>query len=229
MGIARDKYPEKGQKPIKSGLPVKKAGREYPYLYGQGRAFAGRLSLSYGLLPQYMGRTFLTGKSRSWKREAVERIVEKTWQQAQEKGSRQLILTPELGGSPDQIPPELLAVCLYRFRPFDKLGISLPEDGGEYGMEQALELITPYLPRMRQVALVGGDGPVAEKLERFLYEEFGIIMTKSKRIPSGYLFLDLGGEEQEADRAFFSGNSGRISRGEALKFLDTTVKNGYNT
>ncbi len=55
-------------------------------------------------------------------------------------------MTPEFGGTLTRIPLELLAVCLYRRRPFDRLCISLPGDAGEYDLEQALELMTPYLP-----------------------------------------------------------------------------------
>lgn len=68
MGIASGQYPEKGYDLKKLGLPVRKIGREYPYLLGKERARAGRLQIYYVLLPEYSGKTFLGEDPRDGKR-----------------------------------------------------------------------------------------------------------------------------------------------------------------
>ncbi len=257
-GILYGQYSETGKKLATTGLAVKKLGREFPYLLGKGRGAAGRMLIYYALLPQYTKKARLSGKSVGWKRDTAIKILEKAEQKAAvEWGCREQIMTPEFGGTLTRIPLELLAVCLYRRRPFDRLCISLPGDAGEYDLEQALELMTPYLPRMRQVVLAGRESPMAERLETYLYEEFGIVLMREAKAPRGLPWIDLrdeedslGGDIGEAaggtDRKSgegsgtggksgrgadpgSNGNSRRISRMEALKFLDTAVKNGYNT
>ncbi|MCM1136841.1 MAG: hypothetical protein NC400_14865 [Clostridium sp.] len=230
MGIAYDCCIEKGKKFAKTGLPVKKLGREFPYLLGSGRAGAGRLLVYHALLPEYRGKSFLTGKPQKWKGDTLRQIVEKTGQRAAaERGCRAQVLAPELGGSPIQIPPELLAVCLYRCRPFDRLAFSLAEEGGEYGLEQLLELAGPYLPRVRQVMLIGEESPLSEQMEDYLYGEFGIIMTRGQKAPADFVWLDFAEKEGVEKGTDFSEKSRKINRKNAWKFLDTTVKNGYNT
>lgn len=257
-GILYGQYSETGKKLATTGLAVKKLGREFPYLLGKGRGAAGRMLIYYALLPQYSKKARLSGKSVGWKRDTAIKILEKAEQKAAvEWGCREQIMTPEFGGTLTRIPLELLAVCLYHRRPFDRLCISLPGDAGEYDLEQALELMTPYLPRMRQVVLAGRESPMAERLETYLYEEFGIVLMREAKAPRGLPWIDLrdeedslGGDIGEAaggtDRKSgegsgaggksgrgadpgSNGNSRRISRMEALKFLDTAVKNGYNT
>ena len=157
-GILYGQYSETGKKLATTGLAVKKLGREFPYLLGKGRGAAGRMLIYYALLPQYSKKARLSGKSVGWKRDTAIKILEKAEQKAAvEWGCREQIMTPEFGGTLTRIPLELLAVCLYRRRPFDRLCISLPGDAGEYDLEQALELMTPYLPRMRQVVLAGRE------------------------------------------------------------------------
>ena len=283
-GILYGQYSETGKKLASTGLSVKKLGREFPYLLGKGRGAAGRMLIYYALLPQYSKKARLSGKPVGWKRDTAIKILERAEQRAAvEWGCREQMMAPELGGTLTRIPLELLAVCLYRQRPFDRLCLSLPEDAGEYDLEQALELMTPYLPRMRQVVLAGGESPMAERLETYLYEEFGIILMREAKTPRGLPWVDLreeedslGGDIGEAAGGAAgkpgagsgagvpgkpggsfgrgangksgagstagaggksgggadpggNGNSRRISRMEALKFLDTVVKNGYNT
>ena len=210
----------------------------------------------YALLPQYSKKARFSGKPVGWKRDTAIKMLERAEQRAAvEWGCREQIMAPEFEGTLARIPLELLAVCLYRRRPFDRLCISLPGDAGEYDLEQALELMTPYLPRMRQVVLAGGESPMAERLETYLYEEFGIILMREAKAPRGLPWVDLRDEEDSLEGDIgetaggagggsgagaggksgrgagpgSNGNSGRISRMEALKFLDTAVKNGYNT
>lgn len=230
-GVLYGQYPETGKKLAGTGLCVRKLGREFPYLLGRGRRAAGRMLIYYALLPEYSKKALFTGKPRGWKKDTAIKLLEKAEQKAAvEYGCREQLFAPELGGILTQIPLELLAVCLYRLRPFDRLCISLPEDAGAYDLEQALELMTPYLPRMRQVILVGGENSVTEELETCLYEEFGIILTKEEKANAKLPGLDLRREEETEEKRFFSPEKSLwVSRGEALKFLDTIVKNGYNT
>lgn len=230
-GILYGQYPETGKKLVSTGLSIKKLGREFPYLLGRGREAAGRMLIYYALLPEYSKKKPFTGKPRRWKKETAVKILEGAEQKAAvEYGCREQILSPGFGGTIAQPPLELLAVCLYRMRPFDRLCLSLPEDAGEYELEQAMELMEPYLPRMREVMLVGEDGSASEKLEKHLYEEFGMILTKQEKPSSKCPWLDLREENgEEIKRKDFQRDSRQISREEALKFLDTVVKNGYNT
>ncbi len=231
MGIASGQYPEKGCDLKKLGLPVRKIGREYPYLLGKERAKAGRLQIYYVLLPEYSGKTFFTKKPKRWKGESARRLLE----EAEERAvigydCREQVITPQLTKNPLWIPTELMAVCLYQCRPFDKLCISLPGEGREQEMDEALELLTPYLPRMKQVTFAGEEGENVGMLEDYLYGEFGIVMTRSAKVPDDRPWLDLGEDEsQETCPVKSSGKIKRISRRETLKFLDTTVKSGYNT
>ena len=230
-GILYGQYAENGKKLTGEGLAVRKLGREFPYLMGRGRGAAGRMLIYYALLPQYSKKTKFTGKPKGWKKDTAVKLLERAEQKAVvEWGCREQILAPEFGKDPGRMPFELLAVCLYRLRPFDKLCISLPEDAGECDFEQVLDLMTPYLPRMRQVMLAGRERPVTERLENWLYEEFGIILIKKEKPPAKTPWLDLCAENEKQERAGSSlENSGRVSCRDALNFLDTAVKNGYNT
>ena len=86
-----------------------------------------------------------------------------------------------------------------------------PEYRRNQGMqdaEQLMELLIPYLPRLKQVVWTGEEGTVSESLQNYLYEEYGMILLFDRRIPDGAVV---------------------IRRAQAWKFLDATVKNGYNT
>lgn len=230
-GIAYGVWGKENRRLRKSGLPIQKLGRELPYLWGGGRGRKGKVQIYYALLPEYQGKGRFSGVLKGWKPENANDLLERTAEAAAVGFTcRELLRDPQLNQDPEQVPAELLAVCLYRQRPFDRLCISLPEDGKEYHMEQAAELIDPYLTRVRQVILKGGDSEAAELLEKYLYEEFGIIMVRSDTAEPGMPWLDLSGENgKNRELGEDAGRVKRISRAEALKFLDTAVKNGYNT
>lgn len=82
MGIASGQYPEKGYDLKKLGLPVRKIGREYPYLLGKERARAGRLQIYYVLLPEYSGKTFFRGRPKRWKEDRAQRLLEEAEERA---------------------------------------------------------------------------------------------------------------------------------------------------
>lgn len=231
MGIAYGVWGKEIRRLRKGGLPIQKLGRELPYLWGGGRGRKGKVQLYYALLPEYQGKGRFSGVLKGWKPENAKDLLERTAEAAAVGFTcRELLRAPQLNQDPEQIPAELLAVCLYRQRPFDRLCITLPEEGREYHMEQAVELIDPYLTRVRQVILKGGDSEAAELLEKYLYEEFGIIMVRSDTVEPGTPWLDLSDEDgKKYEPREGTGRIKHISRGEALKFLDTAVKNGYNT
>ena len=230
-GIAYGACEKALRKIRKEGLPIRKLEKEFPYLWGEGRGRKGIVQIYYALLPEYRRKSKFGGVPKPWKSEKARLLLE----QAGEKAVMTLNCQEQLSAyafnqNPGQIPNQLMAVCLYRQRPFDKLCISLPLDGSEYHMQQAVELLSPDLTRMRQVVLTGADSEASELLEEYLYEEFGIIMVKDSAPPRGMPWLDLSGrEEDHVERSRRAEAARRISAAEALKFLDTAVKNGYNT
>lgn len=231
MGIAYGTYPKEGSKIKKEGLSITKLGREFPYLLGEGRRAMGKLRVYYALLPEFRKKTFLTGKSRRWKEPMVRRLLEDACGKAAlTLDCTEQVLTPELSSNEERVPLELTAACLFCQRPFDKVCITLPDDGGEYDVQQLMELLRPYLPRIRQVIFTGDENSAYEVLEDQLYEEFGIVMAKALKAPSDMPWLDMRDKTADPVHTKKASNVPRhINRPATLKFLDTAVKNGYNT
>ncbi len=225
-GIDAGGYPKEGQRLKKTGLPILKVTREFPYLLGRMKKQTGKMQVYYSILPEYCGKTFLSGKPRSWKKETAKELIEEARKKAAIRWDcQEEIFSPEIVPFDFRMPLELMAVCLYRYRPFDRLCLSLPEEGGKSGVEQAVKLLTPYLPRMRQVMYAGGESAESKLLEEYLYKEYGILMTGIEKIPSNMIWLDW---REEAATVFPSGQK-YINPARMLNFLDTAVKNGYNT
>lgn len=264
LGIAWEEYPEKGQNLKKTGLYLKKLEREYPYFFGGGRRKIKKLQVYFALLPEYAGKKLLSGKMKTWKPENVQKLLNDAWERAYincnctEQIFTEQILSQSYKRDSEQIPVELMstrfssalpaelwAVCLYQARPFESLCILLPEDAGELEAGQLKELMEPYLPRMKRVVFKGPESMASESLADYLYEEFGIVMTQTQRIPLDMPVIDFGIQRcgGESLQSVFEGNirdegcnfqEGQkrhvyISRNEILKFLDIAVKNGYNT
>ena len=230
-GILKQACPDDRKKLMKKGLPIQKLEQDFPYLLGEGRSAGGKLQIYYALLPEYSGKTLWKGRPKKWKRQNAEQLAEQAMERAfQELECREQIVFPETDCDFRQIPVELLAACLYRYRPFNRICISFPEDEMRGCAEQVIRLITPYLPRMRQVMLVGDAKEEDEILENYLYEEFGIVMMRGRRAPSHMLWLNLGGERYDGILSSMESCALQcVYPGGALKFLDTVVKNGYNT
>lgn len=214
-GIAYKEYPEKGQKLKRTGLPLKKLGRELPYLLGEGRGTIGKLQIYFSLLPEYAGKTLFGGKPKAWKPEMARKLLRGAGEKAYScKDCSEQILGMSFEECAQDVPIELLAAWLYQQRPFDSICISVEQEGGEQELWKLAELLKPYLPRMKRVAIRGQRNQLSDVLENYLYDEFGIVMMDTEKIPADMVSVNLGHFENCL---------------KAVKFLDTIVKNGYNT
>lgn len=231
MGIAKGERARRKQLE-RDGLSIRQVARRFPYPLWEGRNLTAYVQIYFTLLPQYEKRLF--SRDRIWDSREAGRLLERAVETVADlRECREQIFARALGGIGNDIPKELLAVCLHRKRPFEQISIRLPQTGGEEA-DLAVWLLSPYLTRIRQIFLCGQWGEQMMDLEERLYREFGIMTQESQRPPEGILLLDLrsgealtedGGEQKGSD----SRNGGCVNRTEALKFLDTTVKNGYNT
>ncbi len=209
------------------GLPIRKLGRKFPYLSWEGRNVTVSLQVHFALLPQKEKRFW---RQQDWKGETVEKVLEKTAENAALRWEcREQAITPLLGKRRTELPPELMAVCLYQHRPFDQICLSLPEEG-EYFAEQAMWLLRPYLPRMRKAFICGGENENGDKARERLYEEFGLVLMEIKKPEPGMVWLDLREEETLEGMGKSVGFKEKsVNRSQTWNFLDTAVKNGYNT
>ncbi len=206
---------------LAKGLPIKKSGRGFSYLSYEGRTVTSRLQVYFALMPRFEKGLF---GERGFKAATAERILEKTLAKAgQAYGCREQIVSPGLGAGNWELPLELWAVCLYQQRPFDRICLSLPEEVDYYG-EQAMELLYPYLPRMRRAYYYGEESENCSRLKEVLADEFGLILTEVRKPDPKIVWLDLRREGQSGDTA-----AKCVNRNLVWNFLDTTVKNGYNT
>lgn len=226
-GIAYGAYEKDNHKLKREGLPIRKLGKELPYLFGEKRDNLGKIQIYYALLPEYGGKKRFSGKYKAWKPEMAWKLLERAEEKAAlTLGCREQIWACELNQNLNQIPQELMAACLYRHRPFDRICISLPDECREYDVQEVIELLNPYLARMHQVLFWGDESEASLMFEDYLYGEYGIVMTRAMSVPLEMLWLDLSGRmERQASLKSLR----YINRLETLKFLDTAVKNGYNT
>lgn len=220
---------EQGKKKelLRSGLPIKKSGRKFPYLFWRERNVTAGLWIYSVCLPQFEKKLFT---ERNWETETAKKILDKTAERAEgEFGCREQILSPALTGSSEDIPAEVMAVCLYRHRPFDKICLSLPEEGSRYA-EQMMWLLRPYLSRIRKAVICGPESENGFWIREELYQEFGLVLTEGGRPEPGMVWLDLR-REKKLNSETEKGNQRvkYVNRSQAWNFLDTTVKNGYNT
>ena len=214
-GMINNEYPPKEKKLKKTGLSLRKLERAFPYLLGEGRGSLGKLQIYFSLLPEYAGKTLLGGKPKIWKPETAKRLMYEAGEKAYAyEDCTEQIIAVDLNKYTDAIPIELWAAWLYQQRPFDSICVSLSPEEGEQELRQLTELIAPYLPRMKKVVFRGEKSQLSEMLEDYLYEEFGIVMIETGRKLPDMPNLNLNSFE---------------NRLETVKFLDTAVKNGYNT
>lgn len=169
----------------------------------------GAVQISFAYLPEYGGKSFWKKNAKPWKEERLFRQMQALIQQAvQEYQCWDVVFAQDWKMNGSDLPFCLLAACLYQKRPFDTVYISFGQEDGMYEMEQMTELLIPYLPRLKQVFFVGRGHRLAESMADFLYEEYGMVMFYAEQVPRDGIC---------------------ITRAETWKFLDATVKNGYNT
>lgn len=214
-----------GRKALREGLSLKKLNRPLPFP-------GGRVQVFFALLPEYRGK-----RRKTWKSEKAALLVGQTARRAyREQECGEILLEESLGrllydqAYSQEIPLELMAACLYAQRPFERIAVSLPAEGGEREAEQSMRLLLPYLKRLRSVSLAGERSRASELLEDYLYEEYGMVMSGMSGQEEAIPWLDLSGSGAgERDILIKENRYKRIDDKEALKFLDTAVKNGYNT
>lgn len=117
-----------------------------------------------------------------------------------------------LGSKEDGAPPLVLmeAMMSERLRS-ENIDILLPAERYHGVTDVLLHLLKPYLPRINSIAIIGGEA-FFEELEEYFYEEYGIIVVQARRPQKDSAVIDFWPGEREA-----------------VNFLDTIVKNGYNT
>lgn len=188
-------------------LPIYRVARELPIPNGS-------VQIYYAFFPQYRKRSFFRKKLLEWKRAEARKCLDELEGRAMaECGCRELLFARDFEKESGEDIQQELPLCLWQAwlhaqRPFDTLCITPEWDGGMYAVEQLLELIQPYLPRLKSVVFMGEENSVSENLKDYLYEEYGMILLFVGKIPEGAVVLQ---------------------KAKAWKFLDATVKNGYNT
>lgn len=196
----------------------------------------GSICLYHSLLPSFFEEDL---QNKRWRKKWMMRL-EEAEEYAKEKldvhfpwetvFSEKLCF---LMGKDSEIPPVLFAVGLKRLKERQSLAhisISLPEECGPVAAENMVELLQPYLSRINYVVFVGDESENSAWIEDYLYREYGIIMSYGKRPEKHTVWLDLGEDRVPVMKKFALDNGiYHLSRGEILKFLDTVVKNEYNT
>lgn len=247
-GIAEGEW-GKRRELCRKGLPVSRVSRKLPYLTWEGRNVQSELQIYFSLLPQYeksiLGRYrfYKYGKDADfnkpiWEAETAAKLIGRAAEKAADTwGCRDCLLCPLLGGD-GELPGEVMAAYLYQLRPFERVCIALPEDG-DYYVEQALWLLRPYLPRIRQAIVRNGESENGSRLREELYSEFGLVAMQTAEPLPGMVCLDLRDEKGSAEGRLAEavkaagGKTAEgfkcVDRDRTWKFLDTMVKNGYNT
>lgn len=136
-------------------------------------------------------------------------------------------------GGKCELPEELFAAYLYDSRErysFKHMNITLSADCGLLTAESVIRLLNPYLSQINTVTFTGEETESTWTVEDYLYEEYGITAAYKKRPEKDTVWLDFDNKEAKHLISYaFENGIYRISRSEILKFLDTTVKSGYNT
>ncbi len=91
-------------------------------------------------------------------------------------------------------------------------------------------LLRPYLSRIRKAVICGPESENKYRIREELYQEFGLVLFEGGRPEPEMVWLDLREEEErKAEKEKGNLRVKYVSRSQAWNFLDTTVKNGYNT
>ncbi len=179
----------------------------------KGKIQGGRLQYFYVPVPEYYcgKKTWKAEKLHAYLQEAMERVRPNDY-----------YLHPEVCGilgaeEQEELPPvSLMEAMLSECRKAESLEICLPEERQTGVADLLIHLLTPYLPRVNTIAIIGGEESLFEELEEYFYEEYGIVVSRAKK-------PGRGPNKEPFIINLWSGE------GETVKFLDTMVKNGYNT
>lgn len=231
LGIAQGEIFSGGRRGRRSGLPIKALEKrlEYP---------GGYVKVSYAMFPEFAGRGFWTKTGRAWKPKVKQPILQRTLESVRkETVYSEILLAPELSVEEQEIPLELRAAYLHRYAPFERVCVSFSGEGGTFEAREAVLLLSPYLKRIRTVMFDGEECGASEMFADYLYYEYGIMPERvhkaSKRnsqISGEMILLDFGGRAAAGKNTLpFLCSYRCINNAETLKFLDTTIKNGYNT
>lgn len=201
-------YLETAREQVYQGRPpIYRIAREFPVPDGS-------VQICYAFLPEYRRKSFFRKRPIPYKPSELQKYLEELEQRAlEEYGCREILFARDFGKEGGSSMQQELPVCvlqawLHAQRPFDTLCVTDGWGEGMYAMEQLFELLPPYLPRLRHVVWIGEENTVSENLKDYLYEEYGMILLFVKEIPPKAVVLQ---------------------KTQAWKFLDATVKNGYNT
>lgn len=105
--------------------------------------------------------------------------------------------------------------------------IELPESDSWEALELMKELLEPYFIRIRQITFLGEENRVYSEMEEYLYEEYGILAGYARQWNEESSFFHIWDDSPSAE-VEMAGNR-EITSTLAVDYLDTRVKNGYNT
>ncbi len=176
----------------------------------KGRIQDGRLQYFYVPVPE-----FYCGK-RAWKNEKLTACLQDAMERVHPDD---FYLHPTVrrmlgGDGQGELPPvSLMEAMLSECKKSESLDICLPGEQQTGVSDILIHLLTPYLPRVNVISIIGGEESLYEELEEYFYDEYGIVVNRANKPAKKDTFVI----------NLWSGE------GETVKFLDTMVKNGYNT
>lgn len=240
-GVIKEKHRELSFRHRKDPLSIYKCSRNYPFAAGVPSAAgnpvtAGYVQIYFSLLPE----SFLKDMERPRKRKRWIQKISGTMDFAREvlenAGGLTILFSKELCGMfkrDQELPYELYGVFLFSAKgqgKFNNFSISLPDEYGFLMTEDVIALIEPYLAGTESLVFTGRETEGAWKMEDYLFDEYGIVMRYENYPADNSIWIDLRGEE---DKSYLNPSSKSevypVNQGRILKFLDTTVKSGYNT
>lgn len=155
-----------------------------------------------------------------------------------------------MAGVPERLPPEILLRCLLRQVPCMEYLYCI---GWEEEQGLLRELLEPYFPRINHVHVISDTPQAYGEFAEYIYGEYGIPMASAKHpggnpgregrtvildgkreyripwqaFPAGSVYVDFW--SLEAKRRLLEKFRRDTKYLSVVKFLDTTVKSGYNT
>lgn len=252
IGIAEEKTEEKNQwislRKTNMAVDIYSQNQKLPFYGGFVQLYFSLLpyELTEEIRPKGTGRRQMSEKAKVRRAYKLQRRKEKQAVKLSEELTAviseakellewdELILAPGLcgviGKREEELPAELFAVFLKKLAVREKINLSLGEESGLLTVEEVILLLKPYLSKINYAVFIGEENEAARELEDFLYEEYGMIMSYSKRPVKNAVWLDFGDKNLPLLEKYAAENNiQHINRAGILKFLDTSAKNGYNT